>query len=576
LTCLLGYKQFGWISGMSDERITHLEVVGKPGEGSGAAVSSVAYKGSAVPTKVHDDDLVMSLVDMALTCPADKREACVRSACEGDPELFDQVWMYVQWEQRMNGFLLDPVYSPDSNEHLLKPGDLLANRFRIVRKIAEGGMGIVYETTDEKLQRRIAIKIAKVGFSKRLAPEVRNATEISHPNICKIFEIHTAPTGGGEIDFLTMELAEGETLAYRLQRGPLPAALALTIAQQLCMGLAEAHRNHVIHGDLKSNNIILAGATDGAIRVVITDFGLASRPEGSRQSPQTGDVGGVPDYMAPELWEGKQPSVASDIYSLGVLLCELFWGRRPREFRLSLQKPFARKLPVLNSKWRRIVVRCLHPVPANRFRSVDEIAQALAAPRQYRSILQVAAAMVLAILTGLMTYQRAIALKESGRLAVIPFVNARGTPENEYLCDRISEGLINDLVQSSDLRVIARSSSFRFKGDSVDVKRAAQALGAQVLMTGRVDEMNGWLRITVELVNGSDGIQIWGSQYSSTISDLTELQAEISRQVAERISSKLNRSVAKSPFTIERMRNLHLGAALSAPESIEQCLADVR
>ena len=150
--------------------------------------------------------------------------------------------------------------------------------------------------------------------------------------------------------------------------------------------------------------------------------------------------------MEPELWEGKLPSVASDIYSLGVLLCELFSGQRPQEKRLSPQKRFTRKMPLIHPKWHCIVARCLDPVPANRFRSVDEIAQALAAPRQYRSILPVAAAMVLAILTGLMTYQRAIALTESRRLAVIPFVDARGTPEKEFLCDRITEGLTNDLA----------------------------------------------------------------------------------------------------------------------------------
>src|SRR6202171_1569650 len=210
-----------------------------------------------MPAKSQDDDLVLSLVDLVLARRADEREACLRSACEDDPELFDQVWKYVQWDQRMNGFLLEPLYPPAYNEHPFEPGELLMERFRIVREVAQGGMGIVYEAVDQKLERRIALKCAKTGFRKRLPPEVRNAREISHPNVCKIFEIHTASAERGEIDFLTMEFLEGETLAERLRRGRLPEKEARTIARQLCAGLAEAHRKQVIHGDLKSNNVIL-------------------------------------------------------------------------------------------------------------------------------------------------------------------------------------------------------------------------------------------------------------------------------------------------------------------------------
>ncbi len=115
---------------------------------------------------------------------------------------------------------------------------------------------------DEKLDRRIALKCAKAGFRKRLPPEVRNASDISHPNVCKIFEIHTASTEHGDLDFLTMEFLDGETLSERLRSGPCSHREARVIALQLCAGLAEAHRKHVIHGDLKSSNIILAREGD--------------------------------------------------------------------------------------------------------------------------------------------------------------------------------------------------------------------------------------------------------------------------------------------------------------------------
>ena len=151
-----------------------------------------------MPYEAQDDDLVMSLVEMALAKPPDDREAYLQSACNGNTELFEQVRAYVASEERMMGFLSEPLVPPTLFEHPFEPGDLLDGRFRIVREVAQGGMGIVYEAVDQKLERRIALKCAKIGFGKRLPPEVRNATEISHPNVCKTFEIHTASTPQGD------------------------------------------------------------------------------------------------------------------------------------------------------------------------------------------------------------------------------------------------------------------------------------------------------------------------------------------------------------------------------------------
>src|SRR3989442_825787 len=218
-----------------------------PGNGFLSAQSSEMQK------QAQDDDLVMSLVDLALARPSGERETYLRSACPADPELLDQVRKYVEWDERMDGFLVDPLYCILFEYHF-EPGDVLDGRFRIVREVAQGGMGVVYEAWDEKIERRIAVKCAKAGFGKRLPPEVRNARDITHPNVCKIFEIHTAATEQGEIDFLAMEFLDGETLAERLHRGPLPKEEAITIARQLSAGLAEAHPDQVIHGDLKSGN----------------------------------------------------------------------------------------------------------------------------------------------------------------------------------------------------------------------------------------------------------------------------------------------------------------------------------
>ena len=405
-----------------------------------------------MPAKAHDDDLVMNLVELALTQPAHERESYIQGACGGDKELFDQVWHYVQWEERMNGFLLEPLYPVASNEHPFEPGELLDQRFRIVREVAQGGMGVVYEATDEKLQRRIALKCAKIGFRKRLPPEVRNATAISHPNVCKIFEIHTASTSQGEIDFLTMEFLEGETLAERLQRAPLPQEEARNIARQLCSGLAEAHRNQVIHGDLKSSNVILTVATDGSNRAVITDFGLARAPETAQRTVQSGQFGGTPDYMAPELWRGEKATIASDIYALGVILYELASGKRPPPAEAPWEEYSKCKTPSVHPKWDPILARCLAATPDSRFRSAEEISGALA-PSSRRWFLPAAAAIVLAVATGAVTYQRATAPQESVRLAILPFTSDTATSTFSDGLFRDAAGQLAHLKSSSHTRI---------------------------------------------------------------------------------------------------------------------------
>jgi tetratricopeptide (TPR) repeat protein len=396
---------------------------------------------SAADSKVLDDDLVMSLVELALARPEQEQRSFLDGACAGNSELFATVWEYVQWERRMHGFLLEPLFPRLEFENPFEPGQLIEGRFRIAREIAQGGMGIVYEAVDEKLDRRIAIKCAKAGFRKRLPPEVRNAREISHPNVCKIFEIHTASTDHGPIDFIAMEFLDGETLTERLCREPVTDAQARAIAGQLCAGLAEAHRHAVIHGDLKPNNIILTTGPGGGIRAVITDFGLARQPDASEPARQSGIAGGTPGYMAPELWRGEKASIASDIFALGVILYELVSGRRPHQptpgsvastetARAGAGPDWQKRLTLepapVNRKWDRTLARCLDPDPAKRFQSADEVARALA-PRSRRGFLAAAAAVVLAIASAAVTYNRFVTPPNPLRLVVLPF-SVEGDP----------------------------------------------------------------------------------------------------------------------------------------------------
>jgi len=268
----------------------------------------------------------MRLAGDALRAPIAERETFLKAACSNDQDLYTEVSEIVEWEERMGGFMRDPLVDLIDLERLdrpFKPGEIVLDRFEIIREVGAGGMGVVYEAYDRKREQRIAIKCAKLGY-ERLSPELKNALQVRHPNICLVNEIHTAQTDLGELDFLTMEFLDGETLLERLSRGKLENDEALKFARQLCTGLAEAHRSGVLHRDLKPANVILSPGKNKELRAVITDFGLAADQDGN-----TDLIGGTPSYMAPELKQNGQSSTASDVYALGVILCEMITGQKP-------------------------------------------------------------------------------------------------------------------------------------------------------------------------------------------------------------------------------------------------------
>ena len=193
-----------------------------------------------------DSNQLMAVLQEALQRPPEERQAFVRSACGDHRELYSELDDALQWEERMGNFLLEPVVDFTLLLRPFEPGQTIGDgRFEILREIGEGGMGVVYEAFDRKLQQRIAIKAAKPEFQRLLSPQLKAALKVRHQNICLVKEIHTAQTELGEIDFLAMELLEGETLAAHLAKaGKLSHEEALEIACQACAGLAEAPQRH--------------------------------------------------------------------------------------------------------------------------------------------------------------------------------------------------------------------------------------------------------------------------------------------------------------------------------------------
>jgi serine/threonine-protein kinase len=436
----------------------------------------------------------------------------------------------------MDGFLLDPFFPPLAWEHPFEPGDLLLRRFRIVREVDEGGMGIVYEAVDERLEKRIALKCAKPGFGRRLPPEVRNAREIAHPNVCKIFEIHTASTERGDIDFLTMEFLDGETLATRLAREPMDVKEARSIAHQLCDGLAEAHRKQVIHGDLKSANVILTPGLDGTVRAAITDFGLARGLGVAQRTAQSGEAGGTPDYMAPELWKGVKASVASDIYALGVILYELASGHHPfpkgtgwDERRQSL--PSAPDAP---EPLRSAVLRCLDPDPTKRFRNVDELKHALRVGLSRRWLLYGAIGLAASGLAGAFLKEQ-VWPTSAVRLAMLPPLITDVDTDAAPLIN----GFLHDLsYRLKTLRGVRRPwGVFSFAQTAPQgVKTAAAArrlFGATHAITSSFRPDQAGLLISAELIETATGRSLHHWNRVATRADLSDQLYAMQSNVVE-------------------------------------------
>ncbi|HYX25708.1 MAG TPA: tetratricopeptide repeat protein [Thermoanaerobaculia bacterium] len=454
----------------------------------------------------------------------------------------------------------------------LLPGQVLAGRFRIVRRIAQGGMGEVWEAEDlEFVGERVAVKTIRPEIARddwalaRFRREIQLGKKVTHPNVCRVFDLfhHFPDAGEGDgpaeqITFLTMELLPGETLAARIARaGPLPPAAALPLVRQMAAALAAAHSAGVVHGDFKSSNVMVAGLSgDGEeARAVVTDFGLArgggpggDRPGGEKKGR---DFAGTPAYMAPEQLAGGGPSVAGDLYALGVVLYEMVTGRRPfaEETPFEAAPPGARPpsprqlAPDLDPAWERAILRCLAPDPRDRFASAGDVARALAgepvqqtsqaspaASRRRLGIGIAAAVVVLAVAAAGLWRQfqprpappapaGAARTVHRRSVAVLGFKNLSGRPDASWLSVALSEMLATDLAAGGRLRIIPAETVSRMKVDlaladfdtlSPDtLSRIRGNLGSDLVVLGSYialgSEAGGGIRLDVRLQDARSG-----------------------------------------------------------------------
>ncbi len=356
---------------------------------------------------------ITNIFEAALEKHQSQRREFVKKACAGDTELEAEVVKLLEADEAAGSFLerlaLSALPAPSSTEKqsLLASGTLISRRFEILEFIGQGGMGQVYKARDLELRERVALKTIRPeissdpGILSRFRREVQLTRRITHPNVCRTFDIerHTSASGDGiekDFIFLTMELLEGETLAELLHRqGRIGEDEALPLVRQMVGALSAAHRVGVIHRDFKPSNLVLV-PSDSGLRLVVTDFGLAHAMmiEGDVSAERSGNsiisnrgLIGTVSYMAPEQLERGEATVATDIYSVGLVIYEMVTGRRPfasdHPFaeilsRLKDKPPPARNYcPQLSEAWEVTIQRCLEVVPQARFANAEQIVASL-------------------------------------------------------------------------------------------------------------------------------------------------------------------------------------------------------
>jgi serine/threonine protein kinase len=445
------------------------------------------------------------------------------------------------------------------------------SRYLILEKIGAGGMGVVYRAHDERLDRDVALKVLPPGVfrddaaRKRFRKEALALSKLNHPNIATI---HDFDSQDG-VDFLVMELISGATLSHKLHNEEISEKDVTSLGLQIASALEEAHEHGIVHRDLKPSNIFVTPKN----QVKILDFGLAVLLKADdagdltlSDSDVTGISGTLP-YMAPEQLLGKSADTRSDIYSVGTILFELATGSRPFDEKLStaLSNDIIYKQPPrptamrnnLSARFEDIILKCLEKTPDDRYQSAKELAvdlRRLSSPstgvvrpvqrarmRIRRWQIIAAVAIVLVAIGALVFRHRLLALRNQpiDSLAILPFENAGANPDTEYLSDGLTESLINSISQLPNLKVIARSSVFRYKGKTIDPSVVGRELSARAILTGRIVERGDDLSISTELTDTQDGRHIWGEQYNVKLTDLLAIQQKISSEINSNLRLRL-------------------------------------
>ncbi len=399
--------------------------------------------------------------------------------------------------------------------------------YKIMEKLGEGGMGVVYKAADNKLKREVAIKFLPHSISvnkeerQRFEIEAQAAAALNHPNIATIYAIE-------EFDnevFIVMEYLEGKELKETISKNKLTLEQALDIIGQIANGLQTAHKKGITHRDIKSSNIMIT--LSGQVKIM--DFGLA-KMRGSSQITKIGTTIGTTAYMSPEQARGENVDHRSDIWAMGIILYEMLAGHVPYtgEFEQAIIYSILNEDPVPITNLRsevplrleQIINKMLTKDRDKRFQNVEDFIKELNE-------------------VNVMDNE-----KENGSdgksIAVLPFENISPDKETDYFADGLAEELIINLSKIKEVDVVARTNSMQYKGTKKDISTIGRELRARYIMEGSVRKFKDDVRISVQLIDVHKGTQLWGETYKGKLADIFDIQEKVSKEIVDALMVKLS------------------------------------